>query len=114
MIFKVSTVKFRGQGQIDCRLCNHGVVFPLDAQVIIYTWLGQTQIISATDLSTHHRCGTAFHWWCDTCEAERPPPTARRYRHTRMWQGAKACPVCGGEIRQRTVHPQVCGHPVEG
>lgn len=103
MIFKVSTVKFRGHGQIDCRLCNHGVVFPDDAQVIIYTWLGQSQIISATDLFIHHRCGSVFYWWCDACQEERPPPTvARRYRgKVTRWQGAKACPVCGGEVRQR-------------
>lgn len=107
MIFKISTVRFRGHGQIDCRLCNHGVVFPDDAQVIVYTWLGQSQILSATDGSTHHRCGQAFYWWCDRCDEERPPPTAsRRYRGYRGWQGAKACPVCGEEIRQRLVHPQ--------
>lgn len=103
MIFTVRTVNFRGHGQIDCRYCNHGTVFPDNAQVISYQWLGQQEIISAQHLGTLHRCGSLYYWWCDHCDEQRPPPTARRVygsRH-RGWQGANACPVCGETIRQR-------------
>lgn len=109
MIFQIRTVAFKGRGQIDCRFCNHGTVFPDDAQVISYIWLGRQEIVSATELVTLHACGQVFFWWCDTCEEERPPPTAsRRYRKYRGWQGARACAICGGEIRQRAGNrPQV-------
>lgn len=118
MIFQIRTVAFKDRGQIDCRFCNHGTVFPNGAQVISYIYFGRQEIISVTDLTVMHRCGRTYIWWCATCEEERPPPRAsRRYRGYRGWQGNQACAICGEKLTQRSVYPQpvddLVGEPVD-
>lgn len=71
MIIRISTIRFEGAGMIDCRRCNHRTRFPNDATVIIFNYDPGVQVaVSATDLSTLHRCGNDYYWVCPKCGDE--------------------------------------------
>jgi hypothetical protein len=113
MIISVSTVRFKGAGSINCRLCSHQTVFPDNANAVIYRVGGWQRILSVTDRSTLHRCGVEYEWECPNCPI-RPDPeqiriAAERYNGAKSGYARKlyerwmSCDGCGTRLVQRPV-----------
>lgn len=111
MIVRVSTVRFQGAGQIDCRLCGHRTVFPNNAAAIVYKTGDRQIVLSATDRSVLHCCGLDYYWTCPECPLE--PDTERVIAasekiagssgHRRiMYESWMHCSGCGAKLVQRS------------
>lgn len=109
MRIRLTTVRFNGEGSIDCRKCSRRTGFPDGAWVIIYDY-GATQIVqSAYTKAILHECGREFFWQCDDCGGE-PNITlgAKHFRGRRV--RALRC-ACGGEYKQHRL--EIVGEPEE-
>lgn len=118
MRVRVSTVRFKGSGSIDCRICSHKTVFPDNAMAIVYNLSGRKQVIlSASDRSRLHVCGYVYVWVCVDCGHEPDQEEvlsalsalqARRARGravgtmTARLERTLECPVCGSPFQQRS------------
>lgn len=70
MRIRLDTVRFLGNGFIDCRKCFRRSTFPDGASLLVFDY-GTVQVVrSATSKAVLHQCGQEYVWACDECGVE--------------------------------------------